>query len=123
MDFNYRKLNAYQYSLDLVEAVYEMAAAFPKEEKYALADQLRRAVVSIPSNIVEGTGRDSDKDKSHFVNMAYTSLLEVMCQTEIALRVHYIDESAFAAIEGKVEVVAKLLSGLKSFIQKSINNK
>ena len=123
MDFNYRKLNAYQYSLDLVEAVYEMAAAFPKEEKYALADQLRRAVVSIPSNIVEGTGRDSDKDKSHCVNMAYTSLLEVMCQTEIALRVHYIDESAFAAIEVKVEVVAKLLSGLKSFIQKSINNK
>ena len=66
MDFNYRKLNAYQYALNLVEMVYEMVALFPKEEKYALGDQLRRAIVSVPSNIVEGVGRDSDKEKAHF---------------------------------------------------------
>ena len=123
MDFNYRKLNAYQYGLDLVEMVYEMAAMLPKEEKYALGDQLRRAVVSVPSNLVEGTGRDSDKEKAHFISMAYTSLMEVMCQTEIALRVHYITEETFLKIEKEVTIVAKLLSGLKFSIQKSLNNK
>lgn len=121
MEFNYRKLNAYQYGLDLVEAVYEMVALFPREEKYALGDQLRRAVVSVPSNLVEGTGRDSDKEKAHFISMAYTSLMEVMCQTEIALRVHYITEETFLKIENEVTIVAKLLSGLKSSIQKSLN--
>lgn len=123
MDFNYRKLNAYQYGLDLVKTVYEMAAMFSKEEKYALGDQLRRAVVSVPSNLVEGIGRDSDKEKVHFISMAYTSLMEVMCQTEIALRVHYITEETFLKIENEVTIVAKLLSGLKSSIQKSLNNK
>ena len=121
MEFNYRKLNAYQYALELVERVYEMVAFFPKEEKYSLGDQLRRAVVSVPSNIVEGMGRDSDKEKTHFISMAYTSLMEVMCQTEIALRVHYISEDAFLKIENEVTIVAKLLSGLKSSIQKSLN--
>ena len=60
MEFNFRKLKVYYSSLDLVEYVYEIVGNFPKEEKYALGDQLRRAVVSIPSNVVEGVGRASE---------------------------------------------------------------
>lgn len=74
MEFNFRKLNVYYQSLDLVELVYEKVGQFPKEEKYALGDQLRRAVVSVPSNIAEGVGRGTAKEKAHFISMAYCSL-------------------------------------------------
>lgn len=121
MEFNFRKLNVYHYSLDLVTFIYEMVNKFLKEEKYALCDQIRRAVVSVPSNIVEGVGRPSDKEKSHFISMAYTSLMETLCQMEIALNVHYITQEEFNIAEGKIVTVAKLLSGLRASFQKSLN--
>ncbi|MCR4957694.1 MAG: four helix bundle protein [Prevotella sp.] len=123
MEFNFRKLNVYYSALDLVEYVYEKAGHFPKEEKYALSDQLRRAVVSVPSNIVEGVGRATDKDKAHFVSMAYTSLMEVLCQMEIAYRVKYISEDEFRTAEQRIETVAKMLSGLRKSFEKSLNSK
>ena len=122
MEFNFRKLKVYYSALDLVEYVYEIVGHFPKEEKYALGDQLRRAVVSIPSNVVEGVGRVSDKEKAHFVGMAYTSLMEVLCQMEIAYRVNYINEDVFRTVEGRVETVAKMLSGLRNSFVKSLNS-
>ncbi len=63
----------------------------PQEERYALSDQLRRAVISVPSNIVEGMNRMSDKEKSHFLEIAYASLMEVYCQIDIATDLGYID--------------------------------
>ena len=123
MEFNFRKLNVYYSALDLVEYVYEKVGQFPKEEKYALADQLRRAVVSVPSNIAEGVGRASDKEKAHFVEMAYTSLMEVLCQMEIAYRVNYINDDVFKTVEERIENVAKMLSGLRSSFQKTLNSK
>jgi four helix bundle protein len=122
MEFNFRKLNVYYSALDLVEYVYEKAGHFPKEEKYALSDQLRRAVVSVPSNIVEGVGRATDKDKAHFVSMAYTSLMEVLCQMEIAYRVKYISEDEFRTAEQRIETVARMLSGLRKSFEKSLNS-
>ena len=119
MDFNFRKLNVYYNALDLVEYVYEQVGHFPKEEKYALGDQLRRAVVSIPSNIVEGVGRASDKEKAYFMSMAYTSLMEVLCQIEIAYRVNYINEDVFRTAEERIEVIARMLSGLRNSFVKS----
>ena len=122
MEFNFRKLNVYYSALDLVEYVYEIVGHFPKEEKYALGDQLRRAVVSVPSNIAEGVGRTSDKEKAHYVGMAYTSLMEVSCQMEIAYRVNYISEEIFKIVEGRIETVAKMLSGLRNSFLKSLNS-
>lgn len=122
MEFNFRKLKVYYLALDLVEYVYEQVGRFPKEEKYALGDQLRRAVVSVPSNIVEGVGRGSDKEKAHFVGMAYSSLMEVLCQMEIAYRVNYISEDIFRTVEERVETVARMLSGLRSSFVKSLNS-
>lgn len=121
MEFNFRKLNVYYQALDLVEYVYERVAHFPREEKYALGDQLRRAVVSIPSNIVEGVSRPTDKEKAHFVSMAYSSLMEVLCQMEIAYRVKYIDDDEYKTAEDRIETVAKMLSGLRNTFVRSLN--
>lgn len=122
MEFNFRKLNVYYQSLDLVEYVYEKVGHFPKEEKYALGDQLRRSIVSVPSNIVEGVGRFTDKEKAHFISMAYSSLMEVLCQMEIAYRIKYINKEEFRTGEEKIESVAKMLSGLRNSFVKSLNS-
>ena len=122
MDFNFRKLTVYYNALDLVEYVYGTVGQFPKEEKYALGDQLRRAVVSVPSNIAEGVGRSTDKEKAHFMSMAYSSLMEVLCQMEIAYRLKYISEDEFRTVENRIESVAKILSGLRNTFVKSLNS-
>ena len=81
----FRNLNVYIKSKELVKQIYELLKKFPKEEQFALCDQLRRAVISIPSNIAEGSGRNSQKDQAHFYNIAYGSLMEVVSQLQIAM--------------------------------------
>ena len=80
MDQNFRSLRAYQESKELVKQVYELLKKFPKEEQYALCDQLRRSVISVPSNIAEGMGRYSTKEQVHFLEIAFGSLMEVSAQ-------------------------------------------
>ena len=79
-----KDLIVYQRSKELVILVYKMLDTFPDTERFALCGQMRRAVVSIPSNIAEGIGRLSDKDQSHFLNIAYGSLMELFAQVDIA---------------------------------------
>ena len=87
---DYRNLEVWQLSMDLCEAVYRLLRQFPTEEKYALCDQLRRAVVSIPSNIAEGNGRDSRAEYSRFLAIARGSVFEVQTQLELAERFGYV---------------------------------
>lgn len=108
----FRNLNVYIKSKDLVKQVYELLKKFPKEEQYALCDQLRRAVISIPSNIAEGTGRQSEKDQAHFYTIAYGSLMEIYSQLDIALDLEYINESEFDKIELLINEEAKMLYNL-----------
>lgn len=86
---------------------------FPAEEKYAMCDQLRRASVSITSNIAEGTNRFSVKDKAHFVEMAYGSLMEVSSQFEIAEDLGYILNEDRLSMDILIDEEARLLAGLK----------
>lgn len=117
--FNFEKLNAYQNARLLVKDVYNLLDKFPQKEEFALKSQLRRAVVSIPSNIAEGMGRISDKEKIHFIEIAYSSLMEVYCQLQLANDLNYITNSDFDQIKPLIENNAKLLSGLrKNFIPK-----
>ncbi|MBQ8721003.1 MAG: four helix bundle protein [Paludibacteraceae bacterium] len=117
--FNFEKLNAYQNARLLVKDVYNLLDKFPQKEEFALKSQLRRAVVSIPSNIAEGIGRISDKEKIHFIEIAYSSLMEVYCQLQLANDLNYITNSDFDQIKPLIEDNAKLLSGLrKNFIPK-----
>lgn len=112
--FSYRNLVAYQRAKVLVIEVYKLLKIFPKEENYALCDQLRRAVISIPSNIAEGMGRVSIKEQIHFIEIAFGSLSEVMCQMELAKDLNYITVNQIMEVENLVRDIAKLLSGLRT---------
>ena len=107
-----RNLNVYIKSKELVKQIYELLKKFPREEQFALSDQLRRAVISIPSNIAEGSGRNSQKDQAHFYNIAYGSLMEVFSQLDIACDLGYISQEEFNQLELLINEEAKMLSGL-----------
>ena len=117
--FGFENLAAYQRALDLVDKVYDLMKGFPSEEKFALCDQLRRAVVSVPSNIAEGLGRMSGKEQVRFIEISYGSLMEVYCQLTIAKRRQYITEDQFRDSAKVIEDIARPLSGLR----KSLNPK
>ena len=108
----FRNLNVYIKSKELVKQIYELLKKFPREEQFALSDQLRRAVISIPSNIAEGSGRNSQKDQAHFYNIAYGSLMEVFSQLDIACDLGYISQEEFNQLESLINEEAKMLSGL-----------
>lgn len=110
--FGYRKLVAYQKAKEIVRRTYKLLKKFPTEERYAMCDQLRRASVSITSNIAEGVNRFSVKDKAHFVEVAYGSLMEVSSQFEIAEDLGYVTSEERLSMDQLIEEDARLLSGL-----------
>ena len=87
--------------------IYALVKTFPVEEKYALGDQMRRAVVSVTSNIAEGSGRQSLKDQAHFLELSYGSLMEVMSQLDLALDLNFIDNENYDRLELLIEEEAK----------------
>ena len=111
--FGYRKLIAYQKAKEVVKHTYKLLKTYPVEERYAMCDQLRRASVSITSNIAEGVNRYSIKDKSHFLEMAYGSLMEVSSQFEISEELGYITEIDRQNMDVLIEETARLISGLQ----------
>ena len=121
--FGYRNLVAYIKACEVRSKVYQLVKNFPKEEQFALSNQLRRAVVSVTSNIAEGMSRFSNKDKVHFLEMSFGSLMEVMSQLEIAEEENYISKSEFQDTETLVSEAARLISGLqKSFVKPNNDN-
>jgi len=113
---DYKKLNVWKESIELVKQVYVVTTNFPKEEKYGLISQLRRASVSIPSNIAEGNSRSSDRDYKRFVEIAYGSALELETQLIISVELKFIDENN--EIFSQLEQVKKLLSGFIKYLKK-----
>ncbi|MBQ9577556.1 MAG: four helix bundle protein [Muribaculaceae bacterium] len=109
----FERLDVWQKSRQLVVQVYRLLEKFPNEEKYALCDQLRRAVISVPSNIAEGSGRMAKKESIHFLEIAYGSLMEVYCQLQLAVDLDYISKEDFTQIKSLIYTVSKLLSGLR----------
>lgn len=94
--------------------VYKLLEQFPDAERYVLCGQIRRAIVSVPSNIAEGMGRMSNKDQAHFLNIAYGSLMEVYAQLDIAHDLGYINNEMFNQIESDVEEISKMISTMAS---------
>lgn len=107
-----KDLIVYQKSKELVIFVYQMLELFPEAERFALCNQMRRSVVSVPSNIAEGMGRLSDKDQAHFLNMAYGSLMEVYAQADIAHDLKYIDDEMFNQLEEQVDSISKMIQSM-----------
>ena len=117
--FSYRKLIAYQKGQEVVNRTYQLLKKFPAEERYAMCDQLRRASVSITSNIAEGVNRFSMKDKVHFIEIAFGSLMEVSSQFEVAEDLGYITTSERLSMDDLIKEEARLLSGLRNSYQSS----
>ncbi len=106
---SYKELIVWQKSMDLVEKIYLLTKLFPKEELFGLVMQMRRAVVSIPSNIAEGYARRSHKEYLQFYSISYGSALELETQLEIAKRLKFALSESFATSERLLEEVCKML--------------
>lgn len=119
--FNYKKLVAYQRAKEMVKEVYRLLKNFPKEEQYALCDQLRRASTSVTSNIAEGTNRQTYPDKIHFLEIAYGSLMEVHSQMDVACDLGYITPEDLSHTEEVILAVVKPLSGLRNSYQQKLH--
>ncbi len=109
---SYRDLNAWRKAMDLVELVYAATRSWPKDEMYGLTNQIRRAVVSIPSNIAEGQGRGPSKEFLHYLRIARGSLLEVETQALIAQRLGYLQADVAEHLLSNTDKVIRLISGL-----------
>jgi four helix bundle protein len=112
MGGTYSDLEVWQAAMDLTEDIYRITKSFPKEETYGLTIQLRRASISIPSNIAEGKGRSSDKELAQFLCHSRGSLFEVETQLNRAFRLGYLDAEHLRAVLRKTARVGQLLNGL-----------
>jgi four helix bundle protein len=109
---SYRDLIVWQKSMTMVTAVYEQTRKFPADEMYGLTAQIRRASVSIPSNIAEGYSRNSSADYVRYLRIACGSLYEVRTQLEIATHLGYMKQSAFQSLEVGLNEIEKMLSSM-----------
>ncbi len=112
--FGFEKLRVWQLSREFVKQIYRLTENFPKEEKFGLVDQLRRASISIASNIAEGTARASGKDQAHFTNLAYSSLMETINQLYLASDLGFIAESDFIEMKNVVLNIGGKLGALRN---------
>ena len=119
--FPFEDLDVYKHARALVKSTYILIEKFPYTERNGLSDQLRRAIVSVPSNIAEGLGRISDKEKIHFLDIAYGSLMEAHCQLEVALDLKYIGEEEFRTLEKKIDEEAAIIAGMRKKLSDTNN--
>ena len=114
----HKDLLVWQKSMNLAKSLYEIVQKLPKEEKYALSDQLRRASVSIPSNIAEGFGRHSPKDYAHFLSMARGSAFELETQLILCEQIHFLTNSDTKPL---LDTISELTKMFNSLINKLLN--
>ena len=117
MSKSYQDLVAWQKAMDLVADIYQLTREFPKEEVYGLASQLRRASVSIPSNIAEGQGRHGNGEFKHFLRLSLGSLMEVETQVMIAERLGYLKPDAAKSTLRDAAEIGRVVNGLINSLQ------
>jgi four helix bundle protein len=117
---HYRQLIAWQRAMELVRTIYDLTAKFPKEETYSLTAQLRRAAVSVPSNIAEGQGRDSTKEFLHHLSMACGSLMEVETQVLIGKDLGYLSPEKSVQVLASSAEVGRIINGLMKSLRDKI---
>jgi len=112
---DHKNLDAWKKSIDLVEMIYKLSALFPDEERYGLTSQIRRAAVSVPSNLAEGAARNSKKEFLNFISISLGSLAEVETQVIIAQRLNFCERSNDF---NQINEVRALLIGLRNYLRK-----
>ena len=119
---HYRQLIAWQKSMRLVGSVYELSKRFPKEEVYGLTSQVRRAAVSVPSNIAEGQGRDSTREFLHHLSIAYGSLMEVETQVLIAEDLGYLEKQEVMDFLERSAEMGRIVNGLMKSLRRKADH-
>ena len=112
--FRFEKLDVWQRAVDHAGQIYTVTRSFPSDERFGLTNQMRRAAVSVSSNIAEGSGRASDVDFAHFLEYSYSSLMEVVSEATIATRQTFLPKQSFDNIYRESEELARMLSGLRT---------
>lgn len=118
----YKDLEVWKEARILVNIVYNMTKIFPKDELFALTNQIRRCAISVPSNIAEGCGRNTPKGSLAFMYIARGSLFELETQFYLALDQNYISEVDFDVLNEKIQTCRKLLNGFINYYKKLIND-
>ena len=121
MPRDFKKIKAWQYADDLAVLVYSKTRSFPKEELYGITSQLRRAVVSVPTNIAEGASREHKKEYLHFLYVARGSMAEAEYLLHLSKRVGYLKNDEYRQVEGLRKEAAKTLQGLINSVKKEAN--
>jgi four helix bundle protein len=111
---SYKDLLVWQRSMDLVETIYRITAKFPPAEQFGLTSQMRRAAISVPSNIAEGYGRQATGEYRHHLSMGRGSLLELETQALLCRRLKYLEATAADGILSEIEAISKMLAALVS---------
>jgi four helix bundle protein len=120
--FNFEKLDVWQKAIDFAKLVYNETRAFPAEERFGLTNQLRRAAVSVLSNIAEGSSRSSKSDFARFLEIAAGSVFEVVSQGFIAQRQGFWSDVQFRRIYSDAEELSRMLSGLRKSLLSTLNS-
>ncbi len=116
----YKDLIVWQKSIQLVTEIYALTKTFPADERFGIVSQLNRAVISIPSNIAEGWGRELSKNYLQFLRVSRGSLMEVEAMILISKNLNYINEKEFIEVNKKIEEIGKILQGLIKSVQQKI---
>ena len=114
----HHRREAWSKSLELITSVYRHTERFPKEEKFGLTSQIRRAAISIPANVAEGAGRRSQKEFVHFLSNSQGSASELETELIIAHRLGYLDETTFAQLIASLEQIGRLITGLSRHVER-----
>ena len=117
MAFNFEELDVYNKAIDFVSNIYSLTGRFPKDEIFGLTSQLRRAAVSIPSNISEGSAR-TKKDFGHFIDIARGSLFECVTLLQISVKQNHIGQEKYTEMRSNLTELSKMLSGLKKSVSR-----
>ena len=120
---SFEKLEVWNESKEFTKSIYKLTSTFPDSERFGLVSQLRRASVSICSNIAEGSARKSFKDKAHFTTMAFSSTVEVLNQLILSFELDFIKEKDYLKLRLDIESITNKLNGLRNYqVDKSIEN-
>ena len=122
MKYSFEKLEVWNDARELTKMIYNITRTFPDDEKFGITNQMRRSSISVSSNIVEGSYRATGKDKSNFMTIAYSSLVELLNQTIASLDLRYINEDQYNEIRNQIEKVSNKLSALTKYFKSLPHN-
>ena len=112
-EYSFEKLNFWNQIRNLIKSIYLIIKTFPDEERFGLSSQMRRAAISVSSNIAEGTSRSSYKDQAHFSQIAYSSLMELLSQLILAKDLNYINEFTYKETRELIEELSRQINALR----------